>query len=174
VQRLTTCHRVKQPLQLPGRRRWRPRPPAARQHAPGDQPSPYRPQRHRPRMPDGWFGADARPAAPPARPPRRPAGRATSRSRGAMPWRRCRLLPAVGAPIPSASCRRARSGSSRSRRSQPSLWVPLACGRWQGGRGGPAPLRPPRSERRRFAPLVGFVSLSPRLGAQRQPGVDYR
>ena len=38
-----TCGKpVKQPLQLPGRRRWRPRLPAAPQHAPWGQPGPHR------------------------------------------------------------------------------------------------------------------------------------
>jgi hypothetical protein len=43
-------------------------PPAAPQHAAGGQPGPDRSQRHRPGVPAGWFGADARPAWPPARP----------------------------------------------------------------------------------------------------------
>ena len=33
MERLATGHSVKQPLELPGWRRWRPRPPAALQHA---------------------------------------------------------------------------------------------------------------------------------------------
>jgi hypothetical protein len=66
-------------MSLPGRRRWRPRPPAAWQHAPWDQPGPHR---HRPRGADGGFGADARSPWP-------PRGR-----RGGLRAGRCRRRPA--------------------------------------------------------------------------------
>jgi|RhiMetdeSRZDD1v2_1073273.scaffolds.fasta_scaffold19473_4 hypothetical protein len=73
---------VKQPLQLPGWWRWRPRPPAARQHAPGDQPGPHPSQRRRPRTRGSGFGADAHSPAPPAQPTRRPSGQGVPVGRG--------------------------------------------------------------------------------------------
>src|SRR5215211_3612236 len=62
---MATGHRIKQHLELPWWGRWRPRPAAALQHGPWDQPGPHPAQCLRPRPAYGRFRLDDRSAAPP-------------------------------------------------------------------------------------------------------------